>query len=259
MGHTRLRCLPRTRKWNEVISLIAIGASVDQVANAAMRAAEAGLMAAAHHKGLVESFWLLTQVAAAAREHDFASALRARGLEVPDQPTLPSILAAVTDAIDQSMPNSRGRTDLGEMAQCAAAETINKIVTDRTSSLFGSTPSDIQKAFRELGTVKNFGLLARRFFGQLMNRVLQFYVSRESANHVGSGQRFATLASKAAFDDALDVHCRQASVIVERFAGEWASKRTWEKGEIGIERSDAKDFAHVAMRKIVDELKEGSK
>lgn len=259
MGHTRLGNLPRARKWQEVIGLIAMGAGADQIANAVIRAAEAGLKVSANHKGLVEGFWLLTQLSAAAKETDFAAALRARGLDVPDRPSLPSILAAVSEAIDNSMPNTRGRTDLGEMAQAAAAESINRIVTEKTSSLFGATPVDIQRAFQQLGTEKNFGELARRFYGQLTSKVLQFYVSRESANHVGEGQRFATLASKAAFDEALDLHCRQASVIVERFAGEWLSKRSWENGENGITREDAKGFAHVAMRKIVDELKEGAK
>lgn len=63
MGHTRLGNLPRTRKWQEVVGLIAIGAGADQIANAVIRAAEQGLMQAAHHKGLVEAFWSLSAAA----------------------------------------------------------------------------------------------------------------------------------------------------------------------------------------------------
>jgi len=37
------------------------------------------------------------------------------------------------------------------------------------------------------------------------------------------------------------------------------SKRTWQNGEVGISRSEAEGFAHVAMTKIVAELKEGAK
>lgn len=260
MGHTRLGNLPRSRKWKEVIALIAAGAGAEQIANAVMRAAETGLMAAAHHAGLVEAFWSLTQLAQAAREKDFAAALRGRGFNVPDNPSLPAILSAVSAAVDRGMPNNQGRTDLGEMAHSAAVEITNRIVTERVSSLFGATAQDVQRAFSALGTEKNFGELSKRFFGQVMNKVLQFYVSRESANHVGQGQRFANLAAKAAFDDAMNTHCRQASVIVEKFAGEWQSKRNWEKKDAGgITREDAGRFAHVAMKKMVDELKEGNK
>jgi len=43
MGHTRLGDLPRTRKWQEVVALVAGGAGVCQVANAVIQAAERGL------------------------------------------------------------------------------------------------------------------------------------------------------------------------------------------------------------------------
>ncbi|MEL6499758.1 MAG: hypothetical protein AAFZ67_11470 [Planctomycetota bacterium] len=261
MGHSRLGNLPRTRKWQEVVGLIAIGASFDQIANAVVRAAENGLMATAHHQGLVEAFWALTKLAAAARDADFVEGLRSRGLDVPDHPSLPSILAAVSESIDAGMPNNRGRTDLGEIAQSAAAEAVNSLVTEKTQqhSLFSTTVVDVQRAFHELGTPKNFGELGRRFFGQVMNKVLQFYVSREAGNHVGENQRFANLADKAEFDRALANHCREASVIVARFAGEWRSAHAWNSGVGGITREEASGFAHVAMKKIVAELKEGAK
>lgn len=260
MGHSRHGNLPRSRKWKEVIGLIAAGAGAEQIANAIIRAAETGLMAAAHHTGLVEAFWSLTQLTQAARESDFAAGLRARGIDVPDNPSLPAILSAVSLAVDRKMPNNKGRTDLGEMAQSAAVETTNRIVTARVASLFGATSQDVQRAFREMGTVKGFGELGKQFFGQLANKVLQFYASRECANHVGQGQRFANLAAKSAFDEAISTHCSQASVIVQRFAGEWQSKQNWvNKDTGGITRKLAEGFAHQAMRKIVAELKEGNK
>lgn len=217
-------------------------------------------MAVAHHTGLIEAFWSLTQLTQAAFEMDFAGALRARGFEVADHPSLPAIMCAVSKRIDEAMPNNRGRTDLGEMAQSAAMEVTNQIVTGRATSLFGATAADVQRAFRSLGTEKNFGDLAKQFFGHLTNKVLQYYISRESANHVGAGQRFANLAAKAAFDEAMATHCRQASVIVEKFAGDWKSHQTWKNSDSGgITRKHVEGFAHRAMQKMVDELKEGNK
>lgn len=260
MGHTRLGYLPRSRKWKEVIGLIAAGAGADQIANAIIRAAESGLMAAAHHTGLVEAFWSLTQLTQAAREQDFAAGLRARGFNVPDNPSLPAILSAVSQNIDKAMPNNKGRTDLGEMAQSAAIEVTNQIVTGKASSLFGATAQDVQRAFRDLGTEKNFSGLGKQFFGHLTNKVLQSYASRECANHVGQGQRFANLAAKAAFDDAMNTHCRQASVIVQKFTGDWQSKQNWKNKDTGgITRKHVEGFAHQAMKKMVAELKEGNK
>ena len=58
------------------------------------------------------------------------------------------------------------------------------------------------------------------------------------------------------FEAALQRHCREASLIVEQFAGEWFSKTKWEKGDIG--RKEASGFAYVAMKKICAELKAGA-
>ena len=40
MGHLRLGELPRTRKWNDVVELVKSEANIDQVAAAALDAAE---------------------------------------------------------------------------------------------------------------------------------------------------------------------------------------------------------------------------
>lgn len=114
MGHSLLGPLSRTRKWQEVVGLIAAGAGVGQIANAVMHAAERGLHLAAEHKGLVEAVWLLTQLPAAARERNFAVALRARGVNVPDSPSLADLIAGVSDAVDRRLVKASGRTDLGE-------------------------------------------------------------------------------------------------------------------------------------------------
>src|SRR5262245_28699713 len=117
MGHIQLGALPRTRKWEQVVGLIRGGAGTAQVANATITAAEQGLARAAQDRGVVETVWLLTHLPLAARSGDFATALRECGLAVSAAPGLMEITAAVTQTIDAKMPNCKGRTDLGEMAQ----------------------------------------------------------------------------------------------------------------------------------------------
>lgn len=260
MGHTRLGNLPRTRRWGEVVGLLACGAGTAQVANATMTAAERGLNLAAEDKALVETVWLLTQLPLAARAKNlkgFVSALRQAGLQVSDEPGVMEVVGAFSDAIDTRVSNNGGRTDLGEMAQMAASETIAKVVGTRTQSLFGTQPQDVQKALAGLATNRQFSELARQFFSRVTNRCLNYFLSRAVTYHLGEGKRFATLAQQAEFSKALEIHCRQASKIVEDFSGGWFSKTNWEQG--GISREDARGFAHVAMRKLVDELKAGAR
>jgi hypothetical protein len=257
MGHTRLGNLPRTRKWQQVVGLIEGGAGTAQLANATITAAERGFKLAAEDKGMIETVWLLTQLPLAAKSGDFAGSLRNAGLEVSDAPSLMEVIGAFSDAVDRRLPNNNERTDLGEIAQMAAAETMSRVIGSRTQSLFGTTPEDVKSTFSKLATNKQFSIFARDFFARLTNKCLDYFVSRAISYHVGEGRRFRTLAQQGEFTKALETHCREASKIVEEFSGGWLSKTNWEKGSIS--RQDAAAFAHVAMKKIVTELKEGAR
>jgi hypothetical protein len=140
MGHIRLGDLPRARKWTQVVGLIEGGAGTAQVANATINAAETGLGSAAKDKGLIETIWLLTKLPLAARSEDFAQALRDCGLSVSDSPGLMEIVGAVADAIDARMPNCKGRTDLGEMAQMAAGSWATRLTPATQSSAPAHAP-----------------------------------------------------------------------------------------------------------------------
>lgn len=256
MGHIRLGELPRTRKWQQVVALLDGGAGAAQLANATLTAAEKGLNLAAEDKGLVETVWLLTQLPLAARSDDFAKSLRRIGLDVSDSPGLMEIVGKLSRAIDGRLAYNTGRTDLGEMAQMAAAETITDVIGSKAQGLFETAPSDIREAFAGLATYKRFSGFARDFFGRLTYKCLDYFLSRAYPEHVGEGRRFATLAQQSEFTHALELHCREASRIVEEFCGGWFSKTNWEKGDIS--RKSAAGFAHVAMQKLVAELKKGA-
>jgi hypothetical protein len=257
MGHVRLGSLPRTRKWNQVVGLIEGGAGTVQIANATITAAEKQLGFAARDNGVVETIWLLTQLPLAARTSDFPAALRRCGLDVSDSPGLLEIVGAVADTIDTRMPNCQGRTDLGEMAQMAAAEVLTQVVGANVNGLFGTTPGDVQTAFSKLATVRRFSTFAKNFFARFTNKCLGYFLSRTLSDHVGADRRFTTLAQQAEFSKALETHCKEAAHIVEEYSGEWFSKTNWEKG--GISRADATKFVGYAMKKMVAELRQGAR
>jgi hypothetical protein len=258
MGHIRLGALPRTRKWTQVVGLIEGGAGTVQVANATIRAAETGLSFAAKDKGVIETIWLLTKIPLAARLETFPEALRDCGLAVSDSPGLMEIVGAISDTIDSRMPNCKGRTDLGEMAQMAATETLTEVIGQRTKSFFGTTPDDVRDAFSKLATNKQFSIFAKDFFARFTNKCMNYFLSRALFHHVGESKRFTTLSQQAEFTKALQTHCREAARIVEEFSGRWFSKKNWETGG-DISRADIADFTSYAMRKLVDELKQGAK
>lgn len=253
MGHQRLGRLPGTRKFRQVIDLIAKGADVADIAAATSIAAESQMIDASNDPAIKQAVWLLAQIPTAARQEDFSSELKRLGLKVGDQPTLIEVVTAVTDAIDRSVRQTGGRTDLGEMAQLSVTESLSAVAGRELSDLFGATPDKVKSALGGLGTEKQFAVLARDFFSRLARRQLSYFLSRELAQHVGAEQRFHSVREHRDFEEALDRHCREASRIIKEFSGEWFSKHTYEGG---ITEAKAGRFVHIAFKKLRAELQQ---
>jgi hypothetical protein len=232
------------------MALISGGADVREIAAATSKAAEAGLAAAGADPLLQRAFFLLTQIPLAARREDFAGELRGMGVLVSDQPSLIEICAALATATDR-LARRTGQSDLGEMAQLSAVESLIAVAGREMPGLFGHEAQDAHVALAALATEKQFGILARDFFARLTRRYLDYFLSRELPSHVGVAQRLHSLAEHRSFEDALDAHCHETARIAQIFAGEWFSKTTYEGG---IDDEKAGRFAHVAFRKIRDEL-----
>jgi hypothetical protein len=253
MGHIRLGTLPKMQKWNQVISLIAGGAEVERIAAASADAAEHGLEQASQDEGFAHAFWLLTQLPLAARQSNFSERLLELGVTVSSKPTLLEIVAAFTRAVDGHVGESGKRSDLGEMAQHAASETLASLVGRELPTLFEPTTSDVQQALSKLASSDRFSIVARDFFSRLTSRSLGYFLSRELSKHVGPNKRFAAINEHSDFNAALDLHCRETSRIIKEFSGGWYGKALYEKGN--ITPLEAKKFAHIAFKKLRAELR----
>jgi hypothetical protein len=256
MGHVRLGTLPRTRSWKKVIEMISGGATAADIAAATAKAAEAEILRVGKDPALIRAFWLLTQIPLAARQTDFVARLRQLGLEVSDRPGLVEIVQALSDSVDCYVRRVGGRTDVGEMAQLCAAESLTAVAGRELPGLFGPTPEDVRAAFSGLATVKQYSVLARDFFSRLTRRYLNYFLSRELSNHVGANGRFRSVAEHTEFDRAIDLDCRETALIIKEFSGEWFSKARYEEGD--IDEKKAGGFVHVAFQKIREELRRRS-
>jgi hypothetical protein len=249
MGHIRLGDLPRTRKWQQVVELFDSGAGTPEIAAATLDAAKRGLEQAARDPALIHSFWLLTQLPHCATSDDFVAELNKAGITVSSAPSLLELVGGFSDAVDTHIRKTGGRTDLGEMAQMGAAESLAAILRDRTTNLFGTTPAMVRSELAALGTKKQFSTLARDFFSSLTERYLAHFLSRRTSS------QFKSVPENREFREALSLHCRQASKIVEEFAGSWYSKANYEGG---ITPRKSANFVHVALGKLRKELEKGA-
>lgn len=259
MGHTRLGTLPRSKHWREVVELIAAGADVSQVAEATVKAAEGAFSFVSNDVGYNHAVWLLTQIGLAGHSDNPLHHLRSVGVNVPDNTSLPGIVSALSAALDSGSRKGR-MSDLGELAHRALVDAVISRLEPKLKqrSLFNMQSEDSQRALSEFRTEKEFSQLSREFYSRLTNETMRYFLSRTLATQLGDGQRFATMNQLGQFEDALKVHCREASKIVEQFSGEWFSRHRYEENG-SISQKSVQGFASYALKKMTDELKAGAK
>jgi hypothetical protein len=207
MGHIRLGILLGSQKWRRVVAGLRLGSDLEEIAALAADAAEKSLQAASNDPVFLHAFWLLTQVPLAARGPAFTEDLSRLGITVPAHPGLMSVVAAISDAVDRHARVQGGRTDLGEIAQMAAVESLTATVAPALPSLFGPEPADVQHAIGRLAGGDRFSVLAREFLARLTQRTFDYFLSRELSNQVGEGKRFRDDSVRLQFDQALSRHC----------------------------------------------------
>lgn len=257
VGHTIVNRLPKGKRWQAVVALLALPElRVDDVAGATTLAAERRLRQLRGDPSLVYCFWLLVRLAAAARGPDFVGDAGRLGIAVRPDDTTSQVLARIADHTRSVLNREPESGPFGELAALALRTTLRETVGTEQPSLFGTPVEDLERAFRRHASDVQFGDLARRFFGDFAARTLRYYVDRELAHAVGGGG-LATAGDTAAFADALDTHARQTAVVVELFAAEWYAKRRWERlGAVG--RDDAGAFVAHALPKLEAGLRRGT-
>lgn len=260
MGHTKLGPIPKSKKWNVVVSeVLGEGSSIDgtllsddieNIASITLSAAEGGLNKALSDPGLIYSFYLLTQIALASRDHDWTNVLIQHGLFLDENCSIFDLTAEAQGAIDDYILANYTSTDISEIAQKSVGEAIFSLGAPKAFTLFGGTGENLRHAIRGLSTKKGFGELSQVFFGRFMAKFLNFYLSRVTASEVDS-PRLPSADDISEFNESLESHCEQSAKIVRDFAAEWYSKTEYLEG---IDLDNTSRFLAIAIKKLQSEL-----
>ena len=252
MGHIRLGTLPRSKKWLEVVDLLDNGGSLDEIAEAAARASELDLSRASQDPRFQFVSSLLVRLPLLARAPGFKGALADLGVGENALSSVTGLLSGLELAIDRHSFDVGASSDAGELAKSAFLEALSVHLRDRLPSLFEPTPQEIRAALGSFASGDRFASLARDFFARLAYRSLDYYLSRELANHTGQDRRFADDAQRVAFQQSLAQHTFEASRIVQEFAGGWYGKSVWQRSALDQHAIDR--FTQYAFRKMRTEL-----
>lgn len=250
MGHLRLGRLPKHRNWQRVIALLDLDpADARSVARATVEAAEGHLKQLGSDPASTYCFWLLVQIASASRHDDMLERLQSLGIAISSDDALLTLISRVSDQARMEIRNKSGSDNLSELAALSLKYTLAETVGVQGTSLFGSSLDDFSRACRLYSTRKQFGVLAKIFFGDFLGRTLKFLLDRELANHVGDSYGIRNVFECRDFVDSVDLFSRQSARIMEDFAGGWFSKHEWESAG-QITQEEAGRFVAFAMKKI---------
>jgi hypothetical protein len=254
MGHLRLGRLPKTRRWVAVMQLLeAAPSDTVGVARAVVRAGDHRLSDLAHDPSLAYCFWLLTRVTWASRSADFAASLRGLGVKIDGDASALMLITQLNENVRVELAQHTDSGPFGELASLAFRRTLQDTVGLQGAGLFGSTAEDVAAVFRMYSTRTQFGLLAKRFFGDFFARTLRYFVDKELSNYVGAQHHIENINQAQEFQRALDLYARQSARIMEDFASGWYSKHNWQaKGEVSAK--EAEGFVAIALRKLRMEL-----
>ena len=267
MGHTRLGPIPTTQKWKTVVASVAgegaagsgvsgtLAENVELISLQALEAAQAGLQKALNDHGLQYTFYLLSQIAVASRQPEWQDQLAGLGILLPDDATIFDLTNELQGAIDSHLVNGTRSTDISEMAQQAAGDTLISLVGPASVSLFGSGRDDLRFAVQRVSTKQGFANLGQRFFGRFLGRFLNFYLSRVTAAQVGS-DTLSKIGELSEFNKQLERHCEQSARVVRDYCGEWYSKTEYE-GRITLLNTSR--FMAVAVKKLQAEMEQQRK
>lgn len=252
MGHIRLGALSASKRWRDVVGLLAADAPLNEIAASAAHASETDLARASNDPSFQFVARLLVELPFIARGPGFVASMAAIGIDEDALQSVPALLVGLDTAIEQHSFETGLSSDIGELARSALLSSLSEQLDARLPSLFPPEPQEIRRALGSLAGGKGFSALARSFFAKLTYGSLDYWLSRELAAHTGEGRRFAGDAERVAFERALYQHTYEASRIVEEFASGWYGKTVWRDQSLTPEKITA--FARFAFKKMRDEL-----
>jgi hypothetical protein len=252
MGHIRIGTLPATRRWKDVIGLIAEGVEAARVAEAVTHAWEQAFNTVRNDAGFREAVYLLMQIGVAGKSRDPTGHLSSVGVDVAGAGSVVEVAMALSAAMDRRLEDARWRSDFGELAQRALVGAVTEHLQRGMPTLLESTADDVSGAMKKCGRDKAFGELSREFFARITNESLNYFLSKTLPAQIGEGRRFSTTAQLAEFEKAMRTHCSEAAEVVESYSSGWFSKELHQEGK--ITRDSAERFGWFGLEKMRGEL-----
>ena len=253
MGHTHLVRLPATRKWRDVLELLAGGAPAEEVLSASASAIERDLANAAQDPVFIEAVRLLCQIPKSAQAENFAASMRHEGMDAGSDPTLLDIAMAASQRLDAVRGQARSANDFSELSARALVSTLSEAFGSAILGLLEASTENLKIEVKKFASPEGFERLSRMFFGKLLDGTLRYWLDRTMPAQTGDERRFRTMSDRTNFDGVLTQYVAESTRIIKEFSRGWYAKAAAPEGSVSSSKAAA--FGYVAFKKIGEELR----
>ena len=255
MGHERVGCLPKTKRWRalmgQVGSMYSSGIPMATVAAQTLQNVRTRYEILFQDEAVRSTFAFLVTFSRACRFRDARGQLQAAGIDMSGKPSM----LAVVKALRTRVSGRATATEYGQLALAAAADAVAQWDEQHSTGQLRipEEQPDAFESWRGLGNGTGFCELARLYFGRLTERYLHYFLDRAASASIADIQQRARFQRDIRVHvDEISRHAFETAKITQSFAAGWYSKHAREKSpsdrEIGA-------FLTTAFGKLRDELR----
>lgn len=254
MGHERLGLLPKSERWRDIVSDIALTAtgecSTAELVEKTAQAIDARFQNLPYDPNIQRTLSFLVAVTVAARSESPADALADLGIDLGGKTATP---LGLTQALTSYLQRDKGSLEYAELARSAAGRALTEFYQKETRQpefLGGS--DDPYSIWRRASNGGGFSELARQFFSHLTTSYLRYFIDREASAALPTvNARESFHSSLEAHVDRVTRHSFETAKIAQSFAAGWYNKNA--KESLPSERK-TRGFLSIALNKIRDSL-----
>ena len=226
MGHERVGALPRTKRWQDVVSGIADAASVDGdvsgLASATLENVRSRLLAIQGDAGFVASFQFLLGLSLSASPGVDRASLGELAIDLEANPS-PLKLA---NTLGEYVADNKQSAEYAEIARKAAIDAISTWTEQQTRQLsFTGEHEQASEVWRRASDGSGFCEVARLFFGNFVERYLNYFIGREASSRLINTEDRERLARRLGDHvEGVSHHAFETARITQSFAAGWFNR-----------------------------------
>lgn len=254
MGHDRIGFVPRTVRWQRVLSDIngySVGAvDAGTIGKRVFENIRNRLENIAEDKGVNAAFTFLVAMAYSAKQEAQEGEWMNRGIQLPLDPTEFQVAKQISKSVERNFESK----EYGEIAKASAIDTIStwyKKYKVEGEDIFGARKT-AKEIWQEASDGSGFCELSRIFFSKFTERYLSYFIEREAGAHLGDWDQLGNLRRDLAANiDTLSKYAFETAKITQSFAAGWYNKNTKE----GLPSSrQIRGFLLLAFDKLREEF-----